>query len=314
MEKKYQPTSDERIWTALAHGSTLLFIFGPLASLLIWSTQRKKSSYVAFQALQALGYQLIAHCIMILLNILVSLLGVAVLVIIMQVVEDSTSNSFGLVFGMQFFLFASLFGVVGLYYLGGVIAAIFSLVGRDFRYPILGNWLARYLNYIPTLTGEEPAAELAEEQEDRWVAAMGHAGLFFQIWGMFLPLLTWVLHKDRSRILRFQSLQTLIYQGLGAVVYFGAMGLYMASFFLVFFPMLVTGTGSSDELTGIGMIILLVVAVLVMLVYMVGGPIYALLGIIATIRVAGGHDFRYPLLGHILASRLDATSTPAPVI
>jgi len=60
-----QPTSsDERTMAALAHGSILLGILtsgigGIVAALVIWLTQRDKSRYVAFQALQATIYQLV---------------------------------------------------------------------------------------------------------------------------------------------------------------------------------------------------------------------------------------------------------------
>ena len=54
-------SSDERTWGSLSHASALLNLFGGvggiIAALAIWLTQREKSAWVAFQALQALVFQ-----------------------------------------------------------------------------------------------------------------------------------------------------------------------------------------------------------------------------------------------------------------
>ena len=53
----------ERIWAALAHLSAVLSlfsggIFGSLISIIIWGVFKRRSKYVAFQALQAFIFQL----------------------------------------------------------------------------------------------------------------------------------------------------------------------------------------------------------------------------------------------------------------
>jgi len=53
-----RPTPDERVTAALAHAATLLPMMGALASIVIWATQKDRSRYVAFQALQAAVYQI----------------------------------------------------------------------------------------------------------------------------------------------------------------------------------------------------------------------------------------------------------------
>ena len=50
-------SSDEKILAALAHGSVFLMFLGPVVPVILWVTQRKKSNYVSFHALQAMGYQ-----------------------------------------------------------------------------------------------------------------------------------------------------------------------------------------------------------------------------------------------------------------
>jgi uncharacterized Tic20 family protein len=53
-----RPTQDDRIMAALSHITVILPFFGVVAPIIIWVTQKEKSQYVAFQALQALAYQL----------------------------------------------------------------------------------------------------------------------------------------------------------------------------------------------------------------------------------------------------------------
>ena len=51
-------SQDERIMAALSHATALLPFMGVIAPIVIWVTQKDKSQYVAFQALQAMAYQL----------------------------------------------------------------------------------------------------------------------------------------------------------------------------------------------------------------------------------------------------------------
>lgn len=54
-----QPMQDERIMAALSHLAIVLPFMGVIAPTVIWVTQKDKSRFVAFQALQALVYQLV---------------------------------------------------------------------------------------------------------------------------------------------------------------------------------------------------------------------------------------------------------------
>ena len=54
-----QPTQNDRIMAALAHTAAILPMWGIVAAIVIWVTQKDKSEYVGFQALQAIAYQLI---------------------------------------------------------------------------------------------------------------------------------------------------------------------------------------------------------------------------------------------------------------
>jgi len=58
-EQYSTPSQNDKIMAALAHISALLPLMGIIAPIVIWVTQKDKSEYVAFQALQAVAYQLL---------------------------------------------------------------------------------------------------------------------------------------------------------------------------------------------------------------------------------------------------------------
>ncbi len=139
------PSSNDKIMAALAHVSAMMPMIGVIAPIVIWATQKDKSEFVAFQAIQAVAYQLL-------------------MVFLYFVGMGCYMGSFFLMFPAGFltsgssmdstplFIFIP-FVVFGCILLGGfffiiygIVAAILTFQGRDFRYVFLGNWLANYLN------------------------------------------------------------------------------------------------------------------------------------------------------------------------
>jgi uncharacterized Tic20 family protein len=52
-QKTMKPASEERIIAALAHLSALALGIGMVVPAILWTSQREKSKYAAFQSLQA---------------------------------------------------------------------------------------------------------------------------------------------------------------------------------------------------------------------------------------------------------------------
>lgn len=130
---------------ALSHASALLFFMGAIISTLIWITQKDKSKYVAFQALQALTY----HIVMILLSFLgmICYMGSFFLTFVFVPLSGSSQNSplTGLFFLIPFLVFG-LIGLAGFIYICyALVGAVMTLQGKDFRYLFLGRVLDKYL-------------------------------------------------------------------------------------------------------------------------------------------------------------------------
>ena len=132
---------ENRLLAALAHGSVVAQGVGILVGILVYITQREKSRYAAFQALQSALYQLISFIIMIVLWIIWGMLyGLSMIPIIIQA-EANPDAAPPLIFWIAMlsmvipFIYMILVGMYGLW--GGIR----TWQGKDFRYFIVGRML-----------------------------------------------------------------------------------------------------------------------------------------------------------------------------
>ena len=132
---------EERILSALAHGSAVIQGVGMLVGVLLYVTQRDRSERVAFQALQAAVFQFVGLVLTMGLWFAWGIFYGISMIPLMQnpdAFEDAPPPLF----------FISLVSMVvplvlmliwGLY---GLLGALQTLRGRDFRYIVIGNLLS----------------------------------------------------------------------------------------------------------------------------------------------------------------------------
>lgn len=141
-------TQNDKIMAALAHVSALLPMMGVIAPIIIWATQKDKSEFVAFQALQAIVYQL--------LMILAWFVGMGCymfsffstfLTIPLAAGSESDPNSplFMIGFAIPFLVIGGMFVGSGIFIVYGIVGAIMTFQGKDFHYAIIGKRLKDYL-------------------------------------------------------------------------------------------------------------------------------------------------------------------------
>lgn len=293
---KNTPTTEERVWAVLAHLSAIAFGMGILLPVIGWSEQRRKSEYASFQCLQALGYQSLGYTVWLLSYLVIVIVYVTFMLVTLSAVGEGASNM-DVFTGIWMSIFLCIvFGTLGLYFMLPIIAAIACAFGKDFRYPIMGKRLANYLGFDASVEREW----LIENHEDRWVAAMGHFSIIILLWGLIAPLTAWILQGRRGRFLKFQSIQTLVYQAGVTILFFGAGMIYMFGFF-VFIVM--TGFGEGNGLsssTGMAGIVILVLSMLLAIVIILVVPLFHILGQWAGYRVLKGDDYHYPLVGRLV--------------
>ncbi len=302
------PTTEDRVWSVLAHLSALSFGMGILLPVVGWSDQRRKSNYATFQCLQALGYQSAGFTIWA-LSYLVIIIAVVIVIIAMSYQAEQAGRSLDTFSGPGAILFfVVVFGFFALYFVLPILAAIACALGKDFRYPFIGNRLARYLEYDPTQEAETPAW-LNQDHEFRWVAAMGHFSILIMLWGMLAPLTAWILQGRQNIFLKFQSIQTLIYQSVTTILYFIGGFLYLLGIVLLVVSM--GGIGEPDFNSSVGTIsiVVTVVVFLVSAMLILTVPLLHILGQWAGYRILKGDNYYYPLIGRLAEKWVSGNST-----
>ncbi|MGE5073497.1 MAG: DUF4870 domain-containing protein [Anaerolineae bacterium] len=298
-QAKEVSSTDDRIWAALAHASAFLMFVGPLVALIMWVMNRRKSPYVAFQSLQVMLYQTIFFWAWFSIIPLVMIILLFVWIALTAPLMSRNANPAALMAVPEFDMMAVMFGSFLVYGLIGVAGAVACLMGRDFKYPWLGQRTAAYLGY------EGPAtASLDENKEDRIVAAACHSTAMVVFFGILTPITAWLTQHERSRFLRFQAMQTVFYQAIGLIGYFGLVALSMLLMTAMvggLFAMNSFGFTSHSP----GWLIALVLPFTALLcIIELAIPLYHLFAFLGTVRVLRGHNFHYPILGNILASRM----------
>jgi len=300
------PTTEDRIWAILAHLSALSLGIGILLPTVGWSDQRRKSNYASFQCLQALGYQSLGFTIWVLSYLVIIILASITLLVTFRPVAGGGANA---IFSPAMIIFLVIvFGGFAIYFLLPLAGAVACALGKDFRYPILGDRLARYLGYDPVqASGEQTWLEAAHEF--RWVAAMGHFSILIMIWGMLAPLTAWMLQGRQSHFLKFQSAQTLLYQAITTIIYFIGGFMYLFGFLFLLVGMGGMGKPNLNSSTGMFGIVVFAVALIISFVLILLVPLMHILGQWAGYRVLKGDDYRYPVVGGLVEKLISKNST-----
>ncbi len=144
------PSQDERVMAALAHGTSILFFLGLISPIIIWITQKDKSEYLRFQALQAialqaamiLGWFLGMACYM---CSIFSFVGLTIPTSGYEQTNPAVPGIFGLGFLLPMLVMFAIFGFQGIFSIYGLAGAVQTLRGRSFEYLVIGPRVRRYL-------------------------------------------------------------------------------------------------------------------------------------------------------------------------
>jgi uncharacterized Tic20 family protein len=147
-EQSYTPTSDESLLAAISH------FFGWLVALIVWATQKDKSPFVRFQAIQALAFDLIINvavfilvgCMMIVVFLVLGL-GIGDIVVFGNQgnpTSESVRTVVALMTSVPLLIPCIFTPIAGFIFIARIIATIQTFQGKDFRYPWLGALVERY--------------------------------------------------------------------------------------------------------------------------------------------------------------------------
>ena len=133
-------SQENRLLAALSHASVLFSSPGVIVPIVIYATQKKKSSFIGFQALQALIWQIVAFVFMILTS---SCMVGAVLIPVLFATSSQNARVLelsggGIFVTMMVSVFLMIFGNLA-FVIYGIIGAVATYRGKDFRYVFIGS-------------------------------------------------------------------------------------------------------------------------------------------------------------------------------
>jgi uncharacterized Tic20 family protein len=134
------PSREECLMASVAHASVVIIGPGIIVGVLIWITQKEKSTYASGQGLQATLYQLLGMIIIMYLWTIWSILY-ALTWIPWLMNPEQFDNAPPPIFwiGMASMVVPLIFMLVWVLY--GLWGALKTLLGSDFRYLLIGNIL-----------------------------------------------------------------------------------------------------------------------------------------------------------------------------
>ena len=139
MAKSNKISKEERIMALLSHLSIFIPNIGMLAPIIIWVTDKEKSDFVRFNALQAIFFQLIFFILMMLFMFVGTVLMLAAIpwFNLSSNAEPGTLFFLSMVFMFMFFPLWIIFGIYA------VVASAKSYKGKMFKYAIIGRIIER---------------------------------------------------------------------------------------------------------------------------------------------------------------------------
>ena len=148
------PSQEIRLLAAISHASVLFTNIGFFIPMVVYLTQKKKSSYLGFQALQALIWQIAMFVFTIVTSsCMVGSIFIPALLASASPTVSPTERPLELWIAEAFVVgliigFLVIFGNLA-FMIYGIIAAIMTYQGKDFRYIFIGNRLEKHKSSQP---------------------------------------------------------------------------------------------------------------------------------------------------------------------
>jgi uncharacterized Tic20 family protein len=132
-------SSDEKLMSLLSHLSIIIPNIGVIAPIIIWVTQKDKSRFVRFNAIQAIFYQL-TFFVLVILSVFIGVILMLVSTLILTKTPDAAPGTLFWVSMGIMYLYFPLYIIFVIY---AVVAAVKSFKGKIFRYLIIGRVIER---------------------------------------------------------------------------------------------------------------------------------------------------------------------------
>ena len=127
--------SDNKLMSLISHLAIIIPNIGIIAPIVIWITQKDKSKFVRFNAIQAIFFQLVFF-ILIMLSIFV---GLILMFVSIPLMNASPNGEPGVLFWVSMGIMNLYFPLWFFFSIYAIVAAVKSYKGKIFRYLIIGR-------------------------------------------------------------------------------------------------------------------------------------------------------------------------------
>ena len=127
--------SDDKLMSILSHLAILIPNIGILAPIVIWLTQKEKSKFVRYNAVQAIFFQLLFF-ILLMLSLFI---GIILMAISLMFTNVSSGGEPGTFFWVSMGIMNLYFPLWFFFSIYAIVAAVKSYRGKIFRYLIIGK-------------------------------------------------------------------------------------------------------------------------------------------------------------------------------
>jgi uncharacterized Tic20 family protein len=135
-----EPSKETRLMAAIAHGSVVVTGAGIIVGVLIWLTQKERSSYASWQAMQAAIYQLLGMVVMVFSWILWTVFFTIALIPLVRYPEIYEQSP-PVIFWISMAAMLIPLAIMVLWWAYGLWAALKTWRGAQFRYLLIGGLL-----------------------------------------------------------------------------------------------------------------------------------------------------------------------------
>jgi uncharacterized Tic20 family protein len=132
-------SSDEKLMSLLSHLSIIIPNIGVIAPIIIWVTQKDKSKFVRFNAIQSIFFQLFFF-ILVILSVFT---GVILMLVSTFILTKNPNAAPGTLFWVSMGIVYLYFPLYIIFVIYAVAAGVKSFKGRIFRYLIIGRIIER---------------------------------------------------------------------------------------------------------------------------------------------------------------------------
>ncbi len=127
--------TDKKLMSLLSHISILIPNIGIMAPIIIWVTQKDKSQFIRFNALQAIFFQIV-FLVLVILSVFV---GIIIMFISLPMLTSSPNDAPGTLFWVSMGIMNLYFPLWLFFSIYGIVASVKSFKGKDFKYPVIGR-------------------------------------------------------------------------------------------------------------------------------------------------------------------------------